>query len=328
LFFKAYSVSIRKKNMTIQPFKLFASLKQIRYSGKNIGSDLSFAFEANGEIDFFERKIKLGQSIPTDRVLWRKAAIEGERINLDIKALVTEQDWVFSDTGEGQTSFSYDVSLSDIKSHEFQVNVEAKGEGKKTAIFSFLIEVGVKEADYSRFDKVLQYIYQEMTTNAQSQVVKDIKANLDKGNTLLAYFLWWNMVHPGANWDHKPKLEKKLGLKESDDYYLPIRGDTEHEFYYDIWSNIHYGFVGSAAGFDADTLHKYAESGVLGAGKTDGGDKLSVQIGIDLWNKYQLELTQSNVINEILSHTNDYLNIQRNDPNVGVVIDWVDGNLK
>ncbi len=119
-----------------------------------------------------------------------------------------------------------------------------------------------------------------MTTNAQSQVVKDIKANLDKGNALLAYFLWWNMVHTGANWDHKPKLEKKLGLKESDDYYLPIRGDTEHEFYYDVWSNIHYGFVGSAAGFDADTLHEYAASGKPGAGKNDEGDKLSVQIGL------------------------------------------------
>ncbi len=44
--------------------KLFASLKQIRYSGENIGSDLSFAFEANGKTDFFKRKIRLGQGIP------------------------------------------------------------------------------------------------------------------------------------------------------------------------------------------------------------------------------------------------------------------------
>jgi len=315
--------------MTTQPLKLFASLKQIRYSGKNIGSDLSFAFETNGEIDFIEQKIRLGQSVPIDIVLWRKPVIEGEAVNIYVKTLITEKDWVFSDIGEGETSFSYEASRSDTKNYEFQVNVDAKGEGKKTATFSFLVEVGIKEADYSRFDEVLEYIYKEMTTNAQSQTVIDIKAALDKGNTLLAYFIWWNTVRDHAMWDHKPKLEDKFGLKESDDYYLPIRGDTEHEYFYDIWSNIHYGYVGSAAGFDSDTLHKYAESGGPGAGKTDDGDKLSLQIGIDLWNKYRLNLTKSDVINEILAHTNDYLAIQQNDPNVGVVIDWVDGgNLK
>lgn len=314
--------------MAPQLLKLFVSLKQIRYSGKNIGSDLSFAFEANGETTFLGRKIKSGQNLSIERVLWRKPVTEGEKVNLIIKALVTEEDWVFSDTGEGQTSFTYEVSRLETKSHEFQVNVDAKGEGKKTAIFSFLVEVGVKEADYSRFDKVLEYIYQEMITNMRSQVVKDIKAALDKSNTLYAYFLWWKMVNDNSTWDHKPKLEKKFKLKESDDYYLPIRGDTEHEYFYDIWSNIHYGFVGSAAGFDADTLHKYAESGGAGAGKSDEGDKLSVQIGIDLWNKHQLELTQSDTINEILSHVQDYLDIQQKDPNVRVIIYWLDGNLK
>lgn len=314
--------------MATQSFKLFASLKQIRYSGKNIGSDLSFAFEANGEIDFFERKIRLGQSIPIDRVLWRKPVTEGEVVSLYVKTLITEKDWVFSDIGEGETSFVYEASRSDTKNYEFNVNVDAKGEGKKTATFSFLVEVGIKEADYSRFDEVSEYIYKEMITNAKSQTIIDIKAALDNGNLLLAYFIWWNAVRDHAMWDHKPKLEDKFGLKESDDYYLPIRGDTEHEYFYDIWSNIHYGFVGSAAGFDADTLHKYAESGGPGAGKTDDGDKLSLQIGIDLWNKYRLNLTKSDVISEILSRTNDYLNIQRNDPNVGVVIDWMDGNLK
>jgi len=310
------------------PLKLFASLRRIQYSGNNIGNDLSFAFEANGEVDFFERKNNFGKSIPIDRVLWRKAVAEGEIVNLSIKALVTEQDMVLSDIGEGQTSFVYEVSQSVTKSHEFQVDVHAKGEGRKTAIFSFLVEVGVREADYSRFDELLDYMYGEMITNAQSQIVKSIKAELAKGNEWLAYFIWWNAVRDHAMWDHKPKLQRKFNLKDSDDYYFPIRGDTEHEYFYDIWSNIHYGFVGSAANFDADTLHKYAESRGVGAGKTDEGDKLSVQIGIDLWHKYQLQLTKLDLINEILSHTQDYLNIQQKDPNVQVVFNWLDGNLK
>jgi len=315
--------------MATLPLKLFVVLKQIRYSGSNIGSDLSFAFDTNGEIDFIKPKIGFGQSIPVDIVLWRKPAIEGETVKIHVKTLVTEEDWVFSDIGEGEAFFSYEVSRSNTKSYEFQVRVDARGEGKKTAIFSFLVEIGIKEADYSRFDEVLEYMYKEMSTNVQSQTVRDIKAALERGNTLLAYFIWWNAVRTHAKWDHKPKLEDKFGLKESGDYYFPIRGDTEHEYFYDIWSNIHYGYVGSAAGFDADTLHKFAESGGPGAGKTDDGDKLSLQIGIDLWNKYHLNLTKSNIIEEILSHTNDYLNIQRNDPSVAVVIYWADGgNLK
>lgn len=54
-----------------------------------------------------------------------------------------------------------------------------------------------------------------------------------------------------------------------------------------------------------------------------------MQIGIDLWTKHRLNLTKLDLVNEILSHTNDYSGIQRNNPGVAVVINWVDGgNLK
>ncbi len=313
--------------MDTKSLKVFASLKQIRYSGSNIGDDLSFAFESDDEIVFLDQKIKSGKSLSIERVLWRKTALVGEVVNIDIKAVVTEEDQIFSDVGEGQTIFSYEVSLLSAKNHEFQVNVSAKGEGKKTAVFSFLIVVGVMGADYSRFDKVLEYMCQEMITNAQSKEVSDIKAELDKGKTLSALLKWRSLVKEDAVWDHKPKLKEKF-VKGSDDYYFPIRNDTEHEFFYDIWSNVHYGFVGSAAGFDSITLHKYASMSSIGAGKEDEGDYLSVQIGIDLWNKYDLELAPSNVSDEILSRIQDYLEIQEKDPNVRVVIDWQDGNLK
>jgi hypothetical protein len=88
--------------MATLPLKLFVVLKQIRYSGSNIGSDLSFAFDTNGEIDFIKPKIGFGQSIPVDIVLWRKPAIEGETVKIHVKTLVTEEDWAFSDIGEGE----------------------------------------------------------------------------------------------------------------------------------------------------------------------------------------------------------------------------------
>ena len=313
--------------MSDQTLKLFVSLKQIRYSGNNIGDDLSFAFETNGETVFLDQKIASGKSLQIERVLWRKATTDGEEVTIDIKTMVVEQDSIFSDVGEGQNAFSYEVSPLSAKRYEFQVNVNAKGEGKKTAIFSFLIEISVREADYSRFDNVLEYMYQEMITNAQSQAVKDIKAELDKGKNLSALFKWRSLVKENAVWDHKPKLAEKF-IKDSDDYYLPIRSDGEHEFFYDIWSNVHYGFVGSSAGFDSDTLHKYASASWIGAGKEDKGDYLSVQIGIDLWNNYQLGLAPANVSDEILSRLQEYLEIQEDYPGVLVVIGWQDGNLK
>lgn len=75
-------------------------------------------------------------------------------------------------------------------------------------------------------------------------------------------------------------------------------------------------------------ISKYASASWGGAGKEDKGDYLSVQIGIDLWNKNQLELAPTNVSDEILSQLQEYLEIQENYPDVLVVIGWQDGNLK
>ena len=51
---------------------------------------------------------------------------------------------------------------------------------------------------------------------------------------------------------------------------------------YGMWSNIHYGYVGTMAGIDADALQEGAGTNMPGAGRNDSGDYLSVKIGIDL----------------------------------------------
>lgn len=310
--------------MTTQ-LKLVVSVKQIGYSGGNIGNDLTFGFDVDGKYIFLDQPINAGKTQVVNKILWKSPAKEGDKVTLPISVVVTEQDLIWSDTGQGQTIFSFEVTQSGTKTHSFQVDVK---EGKKTATFSFLIEAANKDFDYSRFDQALPYMYQEMTVNAQSKDVQSIKDALSKGNTLLARTLWFSLVRSGAKWDHKPKLEEKLGLKTPPDYYFPIRDDTEHEWYYDIWSNIHYGFVGRAAGFTGQTLQDYAASGLPGAGKNDDGDVLSVQIGIDLWDEYQLALIQEQLHEAIVSHLQDYLDIQQTNPDIAVIIDWIDGNLR
>lgn len=310
--------------MTTQ-LKLVVSVKQISYSGGHIGNDLTFGFDVKGKYTLLEQKIKAETTQVVDKVLWKSPVQEGDKLTLPISVVVTEQDLIQSDTGQGQTVFSFEIQKSGIKSHSFQVDVI---ERKKTATFSFLIEAAIKDFDYLRFDTTLPYMYRELIVNAQSKDVESIKNALLNGKTLLARTLWFSLVRSGAKWDHKPKLEKKLDLETPPDYYFPIRDDTEHEWYYDIWSNIHYGFVGRAAGFSAQTLQDYAASGLPGAGKNDDGDVLSVQIGIDLWDEYQLTLTQDQLHDAIVSHLQNYLDIQTANPDITVVIDWADGNLR
>ena len=57
---------------------------------------------------------------------------------------------------------------------------------------------------------------------------------------------FFNKVRAGSDWDHKVSLQEKYGTKE--DAYIPFRGDLTHEYFHDIWSNVHYGYVGRAAG--------------------------------------------------------------------------------
>jgi hypothetical protein len=50
-----------------------------------------------------------------------------------------------------------------------------------------------------------------------------------------------------AAWDHKPKIRPIWGAKNR-------LGNSESIYYYDIWSNMHYGYVGAVAGFSLETL--------------------------------------------------------------------------
>ncbi len=178
-----------------------------------------------------------------------------------------------------------------------------------------------RDLDYSKYDKTLDYMYDEMIRNVDSRQVKDIQSLIDfVGNPEIAryghsteYYIaalseWAGMVATGREWDHKPKLENMLGLKEAKDYYFPIRGDTEHEYHSNIWSNIHYGYVGSAAGLDAETLHRGGDSQIpFTPYGYDPTSAISIQIGIDLWNQKGKGLRPEDIQQAILAHTQDYV---------------------
>lgn len=130
-----------------------------------------------------------------------------------------------------------------------------------------------------------------------------------------AFARWFIQVRQGGPWDHKPLLQKMYANMPMPPrpfgdlgkaYHFPVRGDMFHEYYHDIWSNIHYGFVGARCGIDEATLQSGAASGLPGAGDNDAGDVLSVKIGIDLWAGPARSLTLTLLRQAITTRSADY----------------------
>jgi hypothetical protein len=210
----------------------------------------------------------------------------------------------------------------------------------KNYIFSSSAEPGViylpsapaKKVDYGRWNVTINFMYNEMITNAKSAKVAEIRdmltgaraarvfpimgepgersarAGMVMSDTLQAALRWRDLVKSGARWDHKPKLRQMLGL--SSDLHFAIQGDATHEYYYDIWSNIHFGYVGRAAGFTGSLLQWGAARGGA-AGRNDPVDIETTQIGIDLWDRYGTKLTQSQLNLEILRRKQRLLMLQQ-----------------
>ena len=113
-----------------------------------------------------------------------------------------------------------------------------------------------------------------------------------------------NLVTCGR-WDHKPLIRNNgWGVSQTIDF-RPIDHDIEIDFYYDIWSNIHYGFVGLAAGFTEEHLHSSAstENAVSNLGGEDPlSDRVSIQIGLDLYREHGTRFGLMKLLDELYQH--------------------------
>lgn len=119
-----------------------------------------------------------------------------------------------------------------------------------------------------------------------------------------AGMLWAEKVKPGGDWDHKGDIADKFRTEgRTTRYHHKYK---KFEYYYDIWSNIHYGYIGLYSGFSRDALlegagaaqlydnlrrgrdSKYHLSNGLGfaRGFDDVTDNLSVRLGMHLFTIY------------------------------------------
>lgn len=71
--------------------------------------------------------------------------------------------------------------------------------------------------------------------------------SLALGKKARAFAIWTERVGQDRPWDHKPKLSELFGA-------YPWHKQGAYDFYFDIWSNIHYGYVGVAGGLSDSVL--------------------------------------------------------------------------
>lgn len=144
----------------------------------------------------------------------------------------------------------------------------------------------------------------------------------EKPKALTAYSLWVKQVDTNKDWDHKRLIKNdtpQLGLnkltvhrpisyrvntKESHSHFHKYKG---YDYFYDIWSNIHYGYIGLSVGFEENTLLTGSDfqqflhnvkKGTWGADTPD--DRTTMKMGFTLFKKfgkYAENLTFQDVLN-------------------------------
>lgn len=149
-------------------------------------------------------------------------------------------------------------------------------------------------------EKVAEYIYYEMLVNQGSEAADKIRSlNRIFKNKGVSYIEWTLLVGPGMDWDHKPHIFQNYGRFSYD-------AITRRLYGYDIWSDIHYGYIGYALGFTSEELtvgagvaNILSSSGksIIEYGKADDPrDQTAILLGIQLWEAHGSSLDMSTFI--------------------------------
>jgi len=136
-----------------------------------------------------------------------------------------------------------------------------------------------------------------------------------------ALLIWSEKVRQNAIWDHKPIISQRFhprNLKGAQHWHL--NGNTL--YYYDVWSNVHYGYVGIAAGFSESVLLDGAGLEQIGSTLLRGAlpssdpniqglrawddlqDRAGIEIGIQLYQLHPSGLSMQVLLNSILTAPN------------------------
>jgi len=165
--------------------------------------------------------------------------------------------------------------------------------------------------------EVARFISNEMKTNLNNTICAEISKHnkraiqfLSAAHKVNAYTLWKSVVEKNAIWDHKPYILIRWG-----DWTCSKKKNGALKFFHDIWSNIHYGFLGVHVGFtESELLHgagvaqwkdhelesviaKISKGGLKGL--DDPEDQTAIKIGFDLYKNHKNNLLSELIIEKI-----------------------------
>lgn len=189
----------------------------------------------------------------------------------------------------------------------------------------------LKVCDVAPLLSVAAFMHAEMIKNANRNVVSrmrqmnrpwnwtDFLGFEQAAEVLEAYYVWYEFVKTGGPWDHKKKIRDTFGKHACD-----FASRTLYQ--YDIWSNIHYGYIGLAAGFEEWDLkagagiaqikvglknmpegywkRRWEEIGDadIAAALDDPLDQEAIKVGFYLWQAYGSNLTLDQFIDAVRRH--------------------------
>ena len=235
----------------------------------------------------------------------------------------------------------------------FQSSTKAHPNGRVTpygATFWYLLEAANWGID--ELTPIAEYMANEMNANAHGQDARTLKRlNADSAarcieefqslplwrqllglgitpdrcidtemtNHTAALLLWAAKVRQDGDWDHKPKIAKRFHPRVAGPHaeqHWHLYGLTL--YFYEVWSNIHYGYVGRAAGFSESTLLDGAGLEQIGSDLLRGNlprsspntpglrsfddphDRVAIQIGIRLQKSTPSNITAPMLIQEVV----------------------------
>ncbi|MGY0232970.1 RHS repeat-associated core domain-containing protein [Longispora urticae] len=152
------------------------------------------------------------------------------------------------------------------------------------------------------YHRMLDFFSYEINANANSDEADEMRwlnslCVATPSACAAALYEWAVHVRPGAVWDHKDYLRNRYNLADGKNIWFDIDG-SDYSVRMDMWSNIHYGYVGAAAGFGEAELQNGQRVPIL-SGASQPIDNITVQIGIDLYKSHPNGITPEILNQEI-----------------------------
>lgn len=133
-----------------------------------------------------------------------------------------------------------------------------------------------------------------------------------------ALLIWAELVRQDGAWDHKPLIAARFNPRAPNGNQVwHLYGNTL--YFYDVWSNIHYGYVGKGVGFSDSMLLDGAGLEQIGSTLLRGSapqsdpsvsglrrwddphDRAAIEMGIRMYANHPTNVSAQTLLNEVVN---------------------------